>query len=149
MTDVAHTLHDWRAEIASQLESAESERPALLTAVSEAEQAAAAAMHWAGLKSRIEGVVKTGIMPGALAARLADAERQHKAVLGALAAAKGKLAALAYRVDDLHQAIAQLDRALAPAPISVIALPPLRPIHAVAAAPEIDETIRFPARSPA
>src|SRR5260370_27269857 len=114
MTDVAHTLHDWRAEIASQLESAESERPVLLTAVNEAAQAAAAAMHWAGLKSRIEGVVKTGIMPGALAARLADAERPPKAVLGALAAPKGKLAALAYPVHDLHPAIPPRDPALAP-----------------------------------
>src|SRR5260370_7606502 len=124
MTDVAHTLHDWRAEIASQLESAESERPVLLTAVSEAEQAAAAAMHWAGLKSRIEGVVKTGIMPGALAARLADAEHQHKAVFGALAAAKGKLAALAYRVDYLHPAIPPPDRPLPPAPLSLLPPPP-------------------------
>jgi hypothetical protein len=33
MADVVATLHDWRAEIAAELEAAESERPALLAAV--------------------------------------------------------------------------------------------------------------------
>ena len=69
--------------------------------------------------------------------------------VGALTAAKGKLAALDYRVDDLRQAIAQLDRVLAPAPVAIVALHPPRPIHAVTAAPEIAETIRFPSRLPA
>jgi hypothetical protein len=107
MADIATTLHGWRAEIAGELEAAESERPALLAAVSEAEQAAAAATNdWSGLKLRVEGVIKSGVISTALAARLADAERQHKPEIGALASVKGKLAALAYRVDDLRQAVA-------------------------------------------
>jgi hypothetical protein len=91
--------------------------------------------------------VKTDVLPGALTARLADAERVHNAVIGALGAARGRLAALTFRIEDFWQATGQLDRASAPASIIPIIEPPApRPVRTVAAL-EIDEVIRFPARS--
>ncbi|HMD64373.1 MAG TPA: hypothetical protein VKF83_10415 [Stellaceae bacterium] len=145
--DIDTLLRQWRTDCATKLETGERELAAAQTAVADARAAdAIAGERWREVNSRVTGALRIGNfinqgatapIAGPVAGVLAVEKRARDTAAGALTRAKREVESRQFRLADLRDALAQLDRAL---------MPPAVPATAVVAPFEVDHIIEFPSR---
>jgi hypothetical protein len=119
-------LTDWRAQLAAGIETTEAELTAAEAELAEAKKVdRAARARWLALSTRISASLGRRPVPGPLQQRLDAEEPQTRAAAGAAAQARGRVAALHYRLGEQRDAVAELTQMLAPVePPSPSLLPP-------------------------